>query len=287
MTGTRPPLSVVVTAREGLPEVAGLLEAAAPRAREIGAEVVVAGGPPGEDPPAAVRHIPLADENMLRLRAVGIAEARGELIAIGEDHAFPRPEWWEAVIRAHAENPDAAGVVGCLVNATAETVAGRGNFLAFAALWQPPMPELPTDRPPPMSAMSFKRWAVEDVDGVPGKLESLLVPAMFERGELVADERIVVDHYQDHGLAWSVRNGFHNSRCSYGYLGRAVGAKRRRETARWLLANRTRRTVAEARSNGSPGRVEMALVRLIGMAGTAGGIVGTFRGPGRSPALTS
>src|SRR5262249_45304077 len=147
-----------------------------------------------------------------------LIEARGAIVAIGEDHAVPRPGWCEAVIRAHAERPEAPAIVGCLVNATDATVAGHANFLAFAAPWQPPMPTLPPKRPPPSSTLSLKRSALEGIeDEAPGWFEAGLLPALFEEGRLVADDRIVVDHHQDHGGLWSVVNAFHSARSSYGF----------------------------------------------------------------------
>ncbi len=284
---SRPPLSIVVTARHGLDEVGELLEVLVPEAEGVGAEIVLVGGP-ARPVPEAVHHIPLDDANLLRLRARGVSEARGEIVAIGEDHAIPVPGWCEAVIRAHAESPDAAAIVGCLVNATPDTVAGRGNFLAFAAPWQPPMPELPSHRPPPVSTLSFKRSALGGLDGVPGRLESKLMPELFKRGEMAADDRVVVDHYQDHGIMWSIKNGFDNSRSSYGYLGMTLGPAERRRVARWVARNIPRRTLAEARAaNGEKHRADLVLVALIAAAAAAGGVIGTLNGPGRSPDRTA
>ena len=137
------------------------------------------------------------------------------------------------MIRAHAEHPEAAAVAGCLVNATDATVVGRANFLAFAAAWQPPMPTLPGGRPPPASALSFKRDALEGIGShEPGWLEGELIPSLFEEGLMAADDRIVVDHHQDHGGLWSLVNGFHSARCSYGRHRDGLTPAARRRLAR-------------------------------------------------------
>jgi hypothetical protein len=285
----RPRLSVVVPVREGLDEVAGLLESMLPGAAKIGAEVVVVGRLDGEEAPPApcVRLLSVASGDMLELHRRGIVAARGEVVAIGEDHAVPRPGWWEAVVAAHAANPQAPAVAGCLVNATDKTLAGRANFLAFAAPWQPPMPSLPAHRPPPSSAITFKRWALEPAaDNPAGWLEAELMPSLFAAGEIVADERIVVDHYQDHGSLWSIGNAFHSARSSYGYQRSRLPTKQRRKVARWALANIPRRQREEA-ANGSGGRRisrrEAALVTAIASAHGLGGAVGVLLGKGRSP----
>jgi hypothetical protein len=148
------------------------------------------------------------------------------------------------------------------------------------------MPSLPAHRPPPCSALSFKRWALAPVaENQAGWLEAVLIPAAFAAGEMVADERIVVDHHQDHGALWSIRNAFHSARSSYGYERGRLPAARRREVARWALANIPARLRAEARG-GSGGRLgwpEATLVAAIAAAHGLGGAVGVIRGKGRSP----
>lgn len=284
----RPPLSVVIPVREGLAEIAPVLETLIPAAAAAGVEVVVIGElEPDATPPAdLVRLIrmPVADMHLLRRRA--LAEARGELVAVGEDHAVPRADWCTAVIRAHAERPEAPAIAGCLVNATDATVAGRANFLAFASPWQPPMPDLPGGRPPPSSTLSFKRAALEGIGSrLPGWFEADLIPSLFAAGKMAADERIVVDHYQDHGSLWSIRNSYDSARSSYGYERAKLDPAARRTLARWAIANIPGRLRREARA-GSAGRrlpvLEAALIALIALAAGIGGAAGTLRGPGRS-----
>lgn len=275
--------------REGLAEIAPVLEALLPAAEAVGGEVLVV-GELGQDPtPPAdlVRLIqmPVADIFMLRRR--GLIEARGELVAIGEDHAVPRADWCEAVIRAHAEHPEAAVVVGCLVNATDKTLAGRANFRAFASAWQPPMPKLPSGRPPPSSALSVKRDAFAGIESEAlGWFEADLIPSLFAAGKLVADDRIVVDHFQDHGSLWSIRNSYHSARSSYGYARVKLDRAGRRRRARWTIGGIPRGLRAEARAamHGAPMPVpEKTLIALIAAAAGLGGTLGTLRGPGRSP----
>ena len=282
----RPPLSVVIPAREGLEEVAAVLDVLVPLAEASGTEVLVVGGPPAPPvPSAAVRAIPMPVDDILVLRHRAIAEASGDIVAIGEDHAVPRPDWCEAVIRAHAENP-APAIVGCLVNATVSNVAARANFLAFAAEWQPPMPSLPELRPPPASTLSLKRSALEGIGSRPsGWFEAQLLPALFAEGGMVADDRIVVDHYQDHSALWSIRNAFHGSRAAYGYLRGELDPGARRRTARWALDGIPRRVRRQAGAVTAPegmGTLESALVTTIGVANGLGGTVGALFGPGRS-----
>ncbi len=284
----RPPLSVVIPAREGMAEVDSPLEALLPEAEANGVEVVVVGGVEGEEPASnAVRLIPMPGADIYAMRRRGMAEAAGEVVAIGEDHAIPRPGWCEAVIRAHEENPGAAAVVGCLVNATDSTLAGRANFLAFAAAWQPPMTELPPRRPPPSSAVTIKRDALRGIEAESlGWVEAELIPSLFAQGLMVADGRITVDHYQDNGSLWSIRNAYDSARSSYGYRYRALASWRQRAIARWTLRGIPRRLLEEAREASAGGpvrRSESALIMLIALAAGLGGAVGALLGPGGSP----
>jgi len=283
---TAVPLSVVIPARDGHASVAATLDVLVPQVASVGGEVVVVDGR-GEDRSVLgpVRWIPMRDQNLLRLRARGLGEARGHVVAIGEDHAIPSSGWCDAVLRAHAEHPDVPAVVGCLINATASTVAGRANFLAFAAPYAPPLPRLPTDRPPPVSAVSFKRAELEALGRGIASLETDLLPRLYREGRMVADDRIRMEHYQDHGLRWSVANLFHVMRAGYGYVDERNDSARRRETVRWLLTRAPRLYFGQARdaSDGTPrSRLDLTATALIIAGGILGAVVGCFTGPGHA-----
>lgn len=281
---------MAIPARGGAVEAAAAIEALAPIAPRTGTEIVVVGGSErvSEGP---LRVVPMEGGDILALRRRAILESRGDVIAIGEDHAVPRPGWCEAVIQAHAEHPRAPAVVGCLVNATHATIAGRANFLAFAAEWQPPMPKLPGERPPPASTLSLKRDALTETGSrQPGWFEADLLPALFADGVMVADDRIVVDHFQDHGAIWSVQNAFHGARASYGYLHARMDAAERRRVARWAFDGIARRVLRQARfatAGTQMGAREAALVAAIGVANGLGGTAGSLLGPGRSAELVA
>ncbi|MGA2469933.1 MAG: hypothetical protein ABSG64_04510 [Solirubrobacteraceae bacterium] len=259
MSGTPPPLSIILPLRPGEAGVEGLLGPIMSQAERSGAEVLIVGETGNLVVPGA-RLVPHHDENIFRLRMIGILESRGEIVAIGEDHAIPRPDWCEAVVRAHAERPDVPAIAGCLVNATDRTLAGRGNFAAFAAPFTPPMPTLPGLRPPPISTLSIKRAALDGVDRGLGCFEAVLVPKLFDDGQMVADDRIIVDHYQDHGAAWAVANGFHGPRAAYGYLRRDLTWRARLQSAGWSLRHWPARIFAEAR-RGTVGQPHRPAVR--------------------------
>lgn len=276
----RPALSVIVPVRDGVQEIEPVLRGLLPQAAATGTEVLLVGRI-GRPAPDGVRPVEIDDDDIFRLRLAGLESATAKVVAIGEDHAVPRPDWCAAVIRAHRERPEVPCMIGCLVNATDKTRSGRCNFLSFAAPFQPPMSEVP-HRPSPISAVSIKSGVLTESFGRPGHFETILIPRLFRDRQVAADDRIVIDHYQDHGMTWAIANAFHSARASYGYANQGHPSSQRARVARWSLANWPRLLVHEARTS-SPGRVDLAFVQMMALAAGVGGAVGSLRGPGRSP----
>jgi hypothetical protein len=280
------PLTVIVATRERAKPLAPVLAALTPQLRATGADAVVVCGsseaaPAGLD--GAVTWIATEGRNLLELRQIAVEHARGVVVAFGEDHAVPGPGWLDAILRAHREHPHAAMVVGCLVNATDATVAGRANFLAFAAPFSPPMKTLP-GRPPPFSAVSIKKRELEFPFVNPGDIESELIPKLIEEGRVACDDRIVVHHYQDHGVPWSVVNAYCNARANYGYAHEGVSRARRNEVLHWICSRLLTRQIGEVWAGRSMMRSPLDLVLgvILSAATTLGAIVGTVTGPGRA-----
>jgi hypothetical protein len=280
------PLTFIVATRGDVRPLEPVLAALIPQLRTSGADAVVVCGS-REAAPAewddVVTWIVTESRNLLELRQIAVEHARGVVVAFGEDHAVPGPGWVDAILRAHREHPYAAMVVGCLVNATDGTVAGRANFLAFAAPFTPPMHTLP-GRPPPFSTVSIKQRELEFPFVNPGDIESELVPKLIEEGGAVCDDRIVVHHYQDHGVWWSMVNAFVNTRANYGYAHQGVSRTRRNEVLRWICSRLLTRQIGEVWAGRSMMRspLDFALGVILSAATTFGAAVGTVTGPGRA-----
>jgi hypothetical protein len=273
----------VLPTRHGWAETAAVADILLAEIRAVGGELVVVTSADeqrrlGDD----VRWLSMQERCILTLRGRGVAEATGAVVAIGEDHAVPQPGWAERVLAAHGAHPDADVVVGCLVNATDRTLAGRANFFAFAGAWAPPMPALRVDRPPPLSAVSIKRRALAHFEGTPGELEAQLLPRLVREGRAVADDQVRVDHYQDHGYFWSVRNAYASARSSYGSVGPTLSAAERRHQARWTVANVPRRLFAEVRGAPDVRPVDVVATVPIVVAAGVGAALGVLAGPGRA-----
>jgi hypothetical protein len=279
-------LSVVIPTRDGS-QLELDLDSVAAQVAVVGGEIVVVDGRGVTSPEnGVVRWIGCPDDDLYRLRATAIGAATGAVVAIGEDHVVPRPDWPMAVLRAHAEHPDAPAISGCLANGSTHTCAGRANFLAFAASFSIEMADTRATRPPPSSTLSFKRDALTDVKDRPGELEGALIPELFERGALVRDKRVVVDNHQDHGIVWSIRNAFWSARSSYGATSRHQTPRQRRKVARWALIHVAPGLCREAKAAARPLNArfrDLVVVAAIATAAALGAAIGALFGPGRAP----
>jgi hypothetical protein len=71
-------------------------------------------------------------------RAAGVRAATAPIVAIGETHAFPRPGWAEALIKAHAQ--PWAVVVPAFDNANPDSALSWAAFLRDYGLWMDGLP---------------------------------------------------------------------------------------------------------------------------------------------------
>src|SRR4029078_2161518 len=119
---SNPPLSVVLGTTQPWPELEPLIDTVVPQAREIGAEVIVVDNNGGGLPEKLASQTPeivwITDPgaSIFRMRSVGMSVARGDVIALTEDHCLPSPGWCKAHIDGHAQHPDVAAVGGTVAN---------------------------------------------------------------------------------------------------------------------------------------------------------------------------
>ncbi len=76
-----------------------------------------------------------------RLRALGVAQARGGLVALTEDHCTAAPGWLEGLRAAHAAGRAVVG--GVVENGHAATPHGRALYWCEYAAEMPPLPDGP------------------------------------------------------------------------------------------------------------------------------------------------
>ena len=299
-TPARASLSVVLPTRDPWPMIAPVIDVLGPALRAIGGELVIVDGTPdasGVDldaiplPSALGRGVRVGTPDVFELRAVGLAEASGDVVAVIEDHCVPATDFVSMILRAHEEHPQQL-VAGAVVNGSEERAIDRANFLAVHARNLPPRSsEPPAGWIPSPSNVSYKRSALPRSKPTRGWIETVLNVRMLFDGNVALDDRVLVRHIQCRGVLGTFQNHFHAGR-SMGGLGRdAVGP--RRDQLRWGL--RLTPTIPLAltrpvwgRRSAAGSREAMkasAIVLALGCADAIGFLTGVVGGPGRSPQL--
>lgn len=130
----RPSLTVVVASFRGLDVLAQCLQSLRPQCAQLGAELVLARrsdepGPELEAVAAGCRLIaaPIG-ATLPELRGAGLAQARGEWVALTEDHCVAGPGWLAAFLEARS--PDVQVLGGSMGNARRQRATDCGAFFA-------------------------------------------------------------------------------------------------------------------------------------------------------------
>ena len=140
-----PLISVVIASVNGLPSIRECLEALTQQDTETLYEVLVVDCCDEATrevirsfPEPTVRLFPVEGRPSIpRLRALGMAAARGEMIAILEDHCNVVPTWIEHLARAHRAGQRAVG--GAVANGSIERLVDWAVFFCEYARFMPPI----------------------------------------------------------------------------------------------------------------------------------------------------
>src|SRR5579884_2217915 len=109
---------------------------------------------PGEPPPAhGFQHWKYD-----RRRAIGVAAARGEIIALTDEFAIPPPDWCAIIRELH--NASGAEVIGGALRPATRRLMNRAAFLCDFARFEPPFEPGETGFAS-LANVSYKRSALE------------------------------------------------------------------------------------------------------------------------------
>ena len=149
------------------------------------------------------------------LRARGMAEARGSVIALIEDHGIAAEDWAAQIVESHRETsihgaPRAAAVGGAIENGIDRPLNWAVYFCDFLR-YQLPLPK--GDSPIASDAnVSYKRAALESVASVWAEVfhESSVNSALRARGERIALDpgEVVYQHRQGLTVGLALRERF-------------------------------------------------------------------------------
>jgi hypothetical protein len=288
-------LSVVLTTKDPWPRAATCLDTLGEQARDIGAEVLIVDGSQ-EGIAEAIQHLHphttvlrLRGANNFQMRAHGVLHARGEIVAITEDHCRVAPDWCQRVLDAHGQWPEAAIISGSVDNGSPDNAVDRAHHFFAHGNAYPPIQSGPTLTPALQANISYKRRVVPREFPEWGYMDWMLRNELAARGEqIMNDNRIRVWHVQPMSLVETCTLQFHDGRSVSAYRRRAIGGAERLlrigvalsvmapllalRGARWVFPKAPALLLAS-----------FPLMLVYGMFRATGAAVGLAVGEGRSP----
>jgi hypothetical protein len=291
-----PALSVIVAARDPWPALRESLDALYPQIGPVGGEIVVAVSDPRVIPPDAAERYPAVtwlqqpNGSVFSLRALAMAHARADVVAVTEDHAWVAPDWCRRVLEAHAEHPAAAAVGGVVENGATATLVDWASFFVANGPSMPPITSGRADTISLQANVSYKRRAL--VTGPPalGFMPMILHRDLAADGAaLVADDRLLVTHVQALGWREHTAGHFHNGRTIAASRLSAMSPAMRALRALGcfvlppVMLVRTLRTIAGKRRHRKELIASVPLMVWLLCCHALGELFGYAAGPGDSP----
>jgi hypothetical protein len=289
-------LSVIIATNNPWPQVEKSLASLVDQARAVGGEIILADGcgralPDAAHPYSDVIWLKAPGSSTFRLRSLAVGRARGEIIAVTEDHCHVHAGWCDGILKAHAEHPSAAAIGGAVENGASHHLVDWAAFLIANSPFMRPLRNGASERIALQANISYKRRAVA-ADSFPdlGMMEMLHNQTLRRRGDtLVADDRIVVDHVQCHDFPTFCALHFHNGRSIAGFRLTRIGTPERllRLGGCFVLPPvmlwRTLRPVFEKRRFRSQALASLPFLMSLLLCHAAGEFLGYLAGPGHSP----
>jgi hypothetical protein len=239
-----------------------------------------------------VRWIEQPGGSVFVLFSTALHAARGDIVALTEDHTIPRPGWIPSVLRAHAEHPEAAAIGGAIENGSTHGLIEWASYFTTQGPHMAPLGVREVPVTTNEANVSYKRSALEAVpfDEGSGFMAILYNRRLAESGLVLrVDDRIVVDHFETVGFGWTTSIHFHNGRTISGFR-RDRGMSRedwvRMATSLMLPAWRTLRVMRTGVAKGRLRRqllVSAPFALWLEYVQATGHLIGYACGPGGSP----
>lgn len=293
--GEHPQLSIVVASVNGAGHLDACLAALSKQRGSVRAEIVVADCC-GEDTRnlaarkyPAVRFFSFAERLTIpQLRAFGIVQSTGDVVAQTEDHCVPAEDWFVRIVEAHRTPYVAIG--GTIENGSTERLVDWAVFLCEYNRHIKPVPAGVTDDLPGPN-LAYKREALAHLQDLlaAGRWENFLNGRLQQLGyELYLDPSIVVYHCKSFGVGEFLYQRFHYGRSFAGMRLEGAPSWRRAFFVAGslalppLLIGRIAARVFGRRRHRLIFLKVFPLLSLFVLSWTAGEFVGYLAGPGDS-----
>ncbi len=298
------PITALIASIRGWPEAREAVRRINPQVHTCGGEFIVADGSGNEPPSAAqmdelggpIQWLSLPGKSVFQLRLAGYRAARGEVVAITEDHVYVEPDWIQRVIEVHRRHPNAGAVGGAVYNHTDQKLVDWAAFFLTQGPFMPPLDNGVAERISGPANVSYKKRVLDRLKGVgddeQGIIDFLELPDALEGEELVADDSIRVRHNQSQGLLRTSLAEFDNGRTIAGYRRREMtkGDWMRIASSPVLPAYRAVRQMRIVRAKKQqPGMTGSRMAQVLPAhlwfqyCAMAGELLGYATGPGDSP----
>lgn len=291
-----PRLSIVIATTKPWPEIRRCLDSLHGQAQAIEAEVLVSDGhgaglpdDVGDRYPEVI-WIKHPGGSVFALRGIAMAQARGDIVAVTEDHCEVTPDWCARVIKVHQEHPDAAAIGGAVENGATERLIDWANFFVVFGPFTAPIENGEQEHISLQANISYKRHVLPRVAPEFGMMEMLFNRQLRLQSEkLVADDRLVVHHNQSWGFLGTFAAHFHNGRSIAGFrLQRMTWVERILRLGGCFILPpallwRTVGPVVRKRRLRRQALASLHLTALVVTCHAAGEFLGYLLGPGESP----
>jgi glycosyltransferase involved in cell wall biosynthesis len=292
-----PLVSVVIASVNGMPSIGECLEALTAQAGGIRYEVLVVDRC-GEQTRGDIRrrfsqpeiHVIPVDicESIPKLRAIGMASAKGRLIAILEDHCNVPPGWFEAIERAHAAGYQAIG--SGVENGSVERLIDWAVFFCEYSRFMPPVEKGVVSEIPGNCAV-YDRVVLNRLSPELGEevWESFLHQRLKEEGvAFFCDPAMTVSHKKEFGFRYFMSQRYHYSRSFAAMRMKAAPISRRLTYAcatpalPFLLFGRMAKTIWRKQRRRKEFLLATPIIATFLASWAWGEAVGALLGPGQS-----
>ena len=228
---TSPAISVVIASVNGFPSIGECLDCLARQEDKIAYEVLVMDRCDAKTRQEIRRRFPqpeiqlvevFDDPSIPKLRAMGIAQARGKLVAILEDHCNVPPDWFRTIMRLHEAGHQVMS--GAVENAAVDRVVDWAVFFCEYARFMPPIRAGTVDE----IAGNCAIYTREVLDRVGPELrEEMWEPFLHARMRemripFYCDPALTVAHKKEFGFWYFLTQRYHYSRSFAGMRMRAA-----------------------------------------------------------------
>ena len=160
-----------------------------------------------------IRIIPCEKRHSIpRLRAIGMAEAKGKMIAVLEDHCNVAPNWFETIARAHQTGISA--VAGPVENGSADRIVDWAVFFCEYAPFMAPMLRGSAEHIPGNNVAYDQKLLQHILPLLQAELwESFIHQKLKELGvQFFCDPEMIVYHKKAFGFGYFMKQRYHYSR---------------------------------------------------------------------------